>query len=151
LVVMSLFPFACSRTISISGAKGGSHASTSLIASRNPPGLDAIPGQKALTSDHKRVLWCASSASRLRSGTLRLYKAGLQKRLVLVATSFSDAVAPFWLRFIADQTHNRRCGGCSRPGLVAEARFTARRLQVGHIGRVHEPPATGRRGSHFDP
>jgi hypothetical protein len=100
LVVMSLSPFACSRTISISGAKGGSHAPTSLIASLNPPGLDAIPGQKALTSDHKTVLWCASSASHLRSGTLRLYKAGLQKRLVLVATSFSDAVAPFWLRLL---------------------------------------------------
>lgn len=40
-----------------------------------------------------------------------------KSRLVLVATSFPDAVAPFWLRFIADQTHNRRCGGCSRQGL----------------------------------
>ncbi len=93
---MSLSPFACSLTISISGAKGGSHVPTSLIASLDPPGLDAIPGQKALTSDHKRVLWCASSATRLRSGTLRLYKAGLQKRLVLFAISFSLMQ---WLRF----------------------------------------------------
>jgi len=78
----------------MSGAKGGSHAPRSLIASLNPPGLDAIPGQKALTSDHKTVLWCASSASRLRSGTLRLYKAGLQKRL-------ASLLHPFLMRWLS--------------------------------------------------
>jgi len=89
------------------------------------------------------VLWCASSASRLRSETLRLYKAGVQKRLVLVATSFSDAVAPFWMRLLptrrttggAEAAHGQglwqrqgsRRGACKS---VTLARFTSHQRQA---------------------